>query len=54
LFAETVARFGKRPSLIEWDTDIPEFSVLEAEAARAQAILDGAQGASPCKEARHA
>jgi uncharacterized protein (UPF0276 family) len=26
--------------LIEWDTDIPAFSVLEREAATAQAILE--------------
>jgi len=28
------------PTLIEWDTDIPAFAVLEREAATAQAILE--------------
>ncbi|HEX4197430.1 MAG TPA: DUF692 domain-containing protein [Caulobacteraceae bacterium] len=39
LFEEAVARIGARPTLIEWDTDIPAFAVLEAEAAIAQSIL---------------
>ncbi|HET7096680.1 MAG TPA: DUF692 domain-containing protein [Casimicrobiaceae bacterium] len=40
LFERTIARFGPRPTLIEWDLDIPPFEVLEREAATAQAILD--------------
>lgn len=40
LYERAVARFGPQPTLIEWDTDIPAFEVLEAEAARAQSILD--------------
>jgi hypothetical protein len=39
LYRRTIARIGPRPTLIEWDIDIPEFSVLEAEAATAAAIL---------------
>jgi len=39
LYRRTIARIGPRPTLIEWDIDIPEFSVLEAEAAMAAAIL---------------
>ena len=39
LYAEAIARFGPVPTLIEWDTDIPAFAVLEREAAAAQAIL---------------
>ncbi len=39
LYRRTIARIGPRPTLIEWDVDIPEFSVLEAEAATAAAIL---------------
>jgi hypothetical protein len=39
LFEAVVARIGPRPTLIEWDTDIPAFEVLEAEAATAQSIL---------------
>ena len=37
-YAEAVARIGPRPTLVEWDTDLPELDVLLAEAARAQAI----------------
>lgn len=39
LYAETVARLGPVPTLIEWDTDIPALDVLLAEAARAVAVL---------------
>lgn len=39
LFAELVGRTGPVPSLIEWDNDVPDFSVLEAEAKRARGIL---------------
>lgn len=39
LYRRTIGRIGPRPTLIEWDIDIPEFSVLEAEAATAAAIL---------------
>lgn len=39
LYAAAVARFGPVPTLIEWDTDIPDFEVLEREAATAQRVL---------------
>jgi uncharacterized protein (UPF0276 family) len=42
LYARTIARIGARPTLIEWDTNLPPFATLEAEAAKAHAIL--AQG----------
>ena len=38
LYAEVVKRFGMRPTLIEWDTDIPPLSVLLDEARRADRI----------------
>ena len=41
LYEHVIARGGPRPSLIEWDTDVPEWPVLEAEAARAARILAG-------------
>lgn len=47
LFARTVAQFGPRPTLMEWDTDIPPLAVLLDEAARADAILDPAGTAAP-------
>jgi len=40
LYERAVARFGPRPTLIEWDLDIPAFAVLQDEAATAQSILD--------------
>ncbi|MFC3615688.1 DUF692 family multinuclear iron-containing protein [Lutimaribacter marinistellae] len=36
----TLERAGPRPVLIEWDTDVPDWPVLQAEALRAQAALD--------------
>ena len=39
LYRSAIARFGPRPTLIEWDLDIPAFAVLEEEAANAQSIL---------------
>jgi uncharacterized protein (UPF0276 family) len=40
LYAEVIARGGPRPTLIEWDNDLPDWPVLLAEAHRAQSILD--------------
>jgi len=39
LYRRAIARFGPRPTLLEWDLDLPAFAVLEDEAATAQAIL---------------
>lgn len=39
LYRRVVARAGALPTLIEWDADIPEWPQLEAEARRADAIL---------------
>lgn len=39
LYAKTMARVGPKPTLIEWDTDVPDWEVLAEEASRAQAIL---------------
>ncbi len=39
LYARAVNRAGPMPTLIEWDNDIPEWQVLEAEAQRANEIL---------------
>jgi uncharacterized protein len=40
LYESLIARAGPLPTLVEWDSNIPEWPVLEAEAAAAQAILD--------------
>jgi hypothetical protein len=42
LYRETIARLGPRPTLIEWDTDIPPLAVLLAEAAKAAQVLEEA------------
>lgn len=39
LYAAAIKRFGKVPTLIEWDTDIPAFAVLVNEARKANDIL---------------
>lgn len=38
LYAHAVARFGRRPTLIEWDSALPAIDVLLAEAAKADAV----------------
>ncbi len=40
LYDIVIGRRGPVPTLIEWDSAIPGWSVLESEAAAAQAILD--------------
>lgn len=42
LYAYAVARFGRRPTLIEWDSAVPEISVLLDEAAKADAVTRAA------------
>ncbi|HEX9904035.1 MAG TPA: DUF692 domain-containing protein [Propylenella sp.] len=45
LFRHTVARTGPVPTLIEWDSAVPAWPVLEAEARRADAVLlDAGEG----------
>lgn len=39
----TLERAGARPVLIEWDTDVPDWPVLDAEVARAAVALDHVQ-----------
>lgn len=46
LYEYTLAKSGPCPTLIEWDNDIPDWSVLAAEAARADHLLS-AQPAFP-------
>ena len=51
LYEHTIARLGPAPTLIEWDSDVPEWPVLKAEADRAEAALARAAGG---REARAA
>lgn len=39
LYRAAIERLGPRPTLIEWDSDLPTLDTLLAEAARADAIL---------------
>ena len=42
VYRHAIARLGPRPTLIEWDTDVPPLEVLLDEAARAETIVAGA------------
>lgn len=40
LYAYTIAKLGPIPTLIEWDTDLPSWPELHAEAQRAEVLMD--------------
>lgn len=46
LYTEACRRFGPKPTLIEWDTDLPALEVLLSEAAQANAIAQRETAAS--------
>ncbi len=46
LYEQALARFGALPTLIEWDQDIPAFSLLQAEAATAERYMTARRAAS--------
>ena len=39
LYRATIALSGAKPTLIEWDNDVPEWPVLAAEAARVRELV---------------
>ncbi len=41
LLGQAIERIGRRPILVEWDTDVPELDVLLDEAARADHVASG-------------
>ncbi len=43
-----IDRAGAKPTLIEWDTDVPDYAVLMAEASKAQMVMDEAYHALAC------
>jgi uncharacterized protein (UPF0276 family) len=43
LYAAALSRFGAVPTLIEWDTNLPPFAILEEEARRAQMMINSAE-----------
>jgi uncharacterized protein (UPF0276 family) len=46
LYRTALSRFGPLPTLIEWDAQIPELSVLEAEADQATSMLESFRAAA--------
>lgn len=40
LYERLIMRVGRKPTLIEWDTNVPEWAVLKAEADKAQLLLN--------------
>ncbi len=46
LYRTALDLFGPRPTLIEWDNDIPDFGVLLEEAAKAQDEIDRLEAAA--------
>lgn len=40
LLATFLRRAGPKPVLVEWDTDVPDYDVLMAEAAKADALIE--------------
>lgn len=48
LFARFIERAGPKPVLIEWDTDVPDFSVLMDEAQRARTTMLRALDGQTC------
>lgn len=51
LYARTLLKTGAMPTLIEWDTDVPDYATLRAEAAQADRIADGVCGVAREKAA---
>jgi uncharacterized protein (UPF0276 family) len=51
LYEQALRRFGARPTLIEWDTNLPAFEVLQDEAAQAAARLQSLAGAGRARAA---
>jgi uncharacterized protein len=45
LYATFIERAGPKPTLVEWDTDVPDYAILMAEAEKASAILETAKHA---------
>jgi uncharacterized protein (UPF0276 family) len=50
LYGDLLARTGALPTRVEWDTDVPAYEVLRAEAARAQACLARVSAPASCAQ----
>ena len=51
LYEIVLGRCGPRPTLIEWDSKIPDWPVLKAEAMAAQRLLDRHAGQASLRHA---
>jgi len=51
LYERVIARAGPVPTLVEWDSELPDWPVLAAEAARAEEILLAAGEGSDARRA---
>ena len=51
LYEHTIRRVGRKPTIVEWDADIPPLAVLQGEAAKADVV---AAATSSPDEASHA
>jgi uncharacterized protein len=40
LFAQVLDRMGPKPTVIEWDNDVPTWPALAAEAQRAEQLIE--------------
>ncbi len=40
LYADFIARAGPKPTLIEWDTNVPDYATLMAEVAKADSVME--------------
>mgnify|MGYP005988529787 FL=1 len=49
LYRAAIKRFGAIPTLIEWDTDVPEFTTLLAQAKKADALMGELVMAKGCE-----
>ncbi len=46
LYRDAIARLGRVPTLIEWDSDLPALDVLVAEAGHADALMEACHAAA--------
>ena len=54
LYRHIVGRIGPRPTLVEWDNDVPEWDILKREARLADAILEEVANARATRDVSHA
>ena len=48
LYAAAIQQYGHRPTLVEWDTNLPTLDVLVGEAQRVRDLFTGSKRSAPC------